>query len=492
MLVIDIRVSLVGAPFFAAFFPAGDRVKGSIWRERTFRMGTNLSILIIDDEENLRHMLSVMLSRQGYLTETASDGAEGLQCAAKKVHDFILCDIRMPEMDGRAFLAMALEARLASTIIMMSAYGTVDTAVECMKMGAYDFISKPFKKDEIVMVLKKAEERQRLTSDNFHLREIIAGRNGFFGIISRNLLMQDIFSQIQKVADLKTSILITGESGTGKELVAKAIHQNSHRSTNAFVAVNCGAIPEALLESELFGHVRGAFTDASADRTGLFEQADGGTLFLDEIGEMPLSLQVKLLRVLQEEEIRRVGEAVPCKINVRIISATSRDLEAEIRLGRFREDLYFRLNVFTIHLPPLRERLDDIPLLSDHFLMTSPVGKDRSPVRIGADAMRHLLTYAWPGNIRELQNVIERAMILCDATVITAECLPPVIRGGVNRRVAPLSDDNLSIKKAEDAIERDLIRRALTKAGGNRTHAAKMLEISHRSLLYKLKEYGIE
>lgn len=455
-------------------------------------MDTTLSILIIDDEENLRHMLSVMLSRQGYLTDTAADGAEGLLCAAEKVYDFILCDIRMPEMDGRAFLAMALEARLASTIIMMSAYGTVDTAVECMKMGAYDFISKPFKKDEIVMVLKKAEERQRLTSDNFHLREIIAGRNGFSGIISRNPLMQDIFSQIMKVTDLKTSILITGESGTGKELVAKAIHQNSHRSTNTFVAVNCGAIPETLLESELFGHVRGAFTDASADRTGLFEQADDGTLFLDEIGEMPLSLQVKLLRVLQEEEIRRVGEAVPRKINVRIISATSRDLEAETRLGRFREDLYFRLNVFAIQLPPLRERLDDIPLLSDHFLMTSPVGKGRSPIRIGADAMRHLLTYAWPGNIRELQNVIERAMILCDGTVITAQCLPPAIRGGVNRRVAPLSDDNLSIKKAENAIERDLIRKALTKAGGNRTHAAKMLEISHRSLLYKLKEYGIE
>lgn len=449
------------------------------------------SILIIDDEENLRHMLSVMLSRQGYQTDTAADGAEGLRCARRKVYDFILCDIRMPEMDGKTFLTMALEARLVSTIIMMSAYGTVDTAVECMKMGAYDFISKPFKKDEIVMVLKKAEERERLKSENFQLREVIAHGNAFSGIISRNPLMQDVFSQIQRVADLKTSILIVGDSGTGKELVARAIHQNSHRSGNPFVAVNCGAFPETLLESELFGHVRGAFTDASSDKTGLFEQADGGTLFLDEIGEMPLSLQVKLLRVLQEEEIRRVGDTVPRKLNVRVVSATSRDLEADTRLGRFREDLFFRLNVFTIHLPPLRERLDDVPLLADHFLMTSPVGRGRSPVRIGADAMRHLLTYSWPGNIRELQNVVERAMILCDGTVITSELLPPAIKGGTNRRVAPLSDDNLSIKKAENAIERELICRALAKANGNRTHAAKMLEISHRALLYKLKEYGL-
>ncbi|MBT1070460.1 sigma-54-dependent transcriptional regulator [Pelotalea chapellei] len=454
-------------------------------------MGNNLQILIIEDEESLRHMLSVMLSSQGYQTDVAADGAEGLLRAGSKVYDFVLCDIRMPVMDGKTFLAKVLEARPASTIIMMSAYGTVDTAVECMKMGAYDFISKPFKKDEIVMVLKKAEERERLKSENHQLREVIAGRNGFSGIISRNPLMQDIFSQIKKVADLKTSILIQGDSGTGKELVARAIHQNSHRSVQPFVAVNCGAIPETLLESELFGHKRGAFTDASTDKVGLFEQADGGTLFLDEIGEMPLSLQVKLLRVLQEEEIRPVGTTLSRKINVRLISATSRDLEADAHVGRFREDLYFRLNVFTIQLPPLRERLDDIPLLADHFLMTCQAGKGRTAARIGADAMRHLLSYAWPGNIRELHNVLERAMILCDGA-ITAECLPPAIKGGTSRRVAPLSDDNLSIKKAESAIERDLIRRAMAKTSGNRTHAAKILEISHRSLLYKLKEYGIE
>ncbi|OHB25297.1 MAG: histidine kinase, partial [Desulfuromonadaceae bacterium GWB2_53_15] len=310
-------------------------------------------ILVIDDEENLRHMLSLMLARQGYQAQTAADGAEGLRCLREKVYDFILCDIRMPEMDGKTFLVKALEDHAKAPIIMMSAYGTVDIAVECMKMGAYDFISKPFKKDEIVMVLKKAEERERLKAENSQMREVMAGRNIFSGIISRNSIMTEIFGQIRKIADLKTTVLILGESGTGKELVASAIHRNGNRAKRPFVAVNCGAIPENLLESVLFGHVRGAFTDAANDQAGLFEEADGGTLFLDEIGEMPLSLQVKLLRVLQEEEIRRVGAGSSRKINVRVVSATSRDLEADVRSGRFREDLYFRLNVFFIQLPPL-------------------------------------------------------------------------------------------------------------------------------------------
>ena len=449
-------------------------------------------ILVIDDEENLRHMLSLMLARQGYQAQTASDGAEGLRLMREQVYDFILCDIRMPEMDGKTFLAKALEDHINSPIIMMSAYGTVDTAVECMKMGAYDFISKPFKKDEIVMVLKKAEERERLKSENSRLREVVAGNSDFCGIISRNAAMMEIFAQVRKISDLKTTVLILGESGTGKELVAGAIHRNGNRAKKPFVAVNCGAIPENLLESVLFGHVRGAFTDAAGDQAGLFEEADGGTIFLDEIGEMPLALQVKLLRVLQEEEIRRVGAGSSRKINVRVVSATSRDLEADVRDGRFREDLYFRLNVFSIQLPPLRERIEDIPLLAEFFLLKNAAAMERSPVRIAPEAMRCLMSYGWPGNVRELENVIERGMIMCDGDVIDGECLPASLRDGVGEKQRSCQDENLSIKKAEDAIERDLIRKALDKTGGNRTQAAKILEISHRSLLYKLKEYGIE
>jgi len=456
-------------------------------------VSTNQYILIIDDEENMRHMLSVMLARQGYQVETAADGAEGLSLLMNTAYDYILCDIRMPEMDGKTFLVQALAQHVTAPVIMMSAYGTVETAIECMKLGAYDFISKPFKKDEIVMVLKKAEEREKLKKENTHLREVVAGQYSYGGIISRNAKMQEIFTQIEKVADLKTTILVLGESGTGKELVAQAVHHKGRRSGKPFVAVNCGAIPEKLLESELFGHVRGAFTDASYDKAGLFEQADSGTLFLDEIGEMPLALQVKLLRVLQEGEIRRIGGAASKKVDVRVISATSRDLSADIGTGIFREDLYFRLNVFNLQLPPLRERVDDVPLLVDYFLKRYGNTDDNRLLRVEPDAMRCLLAYHWPGNVRELENALERACILCENDRITADCLPATVRLADGKHPeGSSSDEDLSIKKAEILIERELIKKALTKTCGNRTHAAKILEISHRSLLYKLKEYGIE
>jgi two-component system response regulator AtoC len=450
-------------------------------------------ILVIDDEENMRHMLSVMLTRQGYHVDLAENGEKGLNRLSDNVYDYILCDIRMPEIDGKTFLERAIAQHITAPIIMMSAYGAVETAIECMKLGAYDFISKPFKKDEIVMVLKKAEERERLKEENSHLRDVVAGRFSYCGILSRNPRMQEIFSQIKKVADLKTTILVLGESGTGKELVAHAVHQNGRRSQHQFVAVNCGAIPENLLESELFGHIKGAFTDASSDKAGLFEQADGGTLFLDEVGEMPLALQVKLLRVLQEGEIRRVGGSSSRKVDVRVISATSRDLSADVTAGRFREDLYFRLNVFCLLLPPLRERVEDIPLLAEHFLKRFAGGHQSQLVRIEPDAMRCLMAHRWPGNIREFENAIERACIVCEDGCITAASLPSSIRlPDENLQGGSPDDENLSIKRAEDIIERELIRKALAKTGGNRTQAAKFLEISHRSLLYKLKEYGIE
>lgn len=449
-------------------------------------------ILVIDDEENLRHMLSVMLARQGYQVASAANGVEALEIVRSTVFDYILCDIRMPEMDGKTFLARALAERVTSPIIMMSAYGTVDTAVDCMKRGAYDFISKPFKRDEIVMVLKKAEERERLKEENSRLRKRAAACFEYSGIISRNHRMEEIFSQIGKIADLKTTILILGESGTGKELVARAIHVNGRRAPGPFVAVNCGAIPENLLESELFGHVRGAFTDATGDKAGLFEQADGGTLFLDEIGEMSLALQVKLLRVLQEEEIRRVGASASRRVDVRVLSATSRDLEADIRRGRFREDLYFRLNVFCLRLPPLRERVEDIPLLVEHFLCHGPAEQAAGRPCIEPDAMRSLMAYGWPGNVRELENAIEHAVIVSEGGLISAACLPQSVRTSTGLPFNGSDEEDLSIKKAEDAMERELIRKALARTGGNRTRAARILEISHRSLLYKIKEYGIQ
>jgi two-component system response regulator AtoC len=452
-----------------------------------------IPILVVDDEENLRHMLQVLLSREGYQVDLASNGEEALQMALKTDYVFILSDIKMPVMDGAEFLAMAFAAGVQSTVIMMSAYGTMDTAIECMKQGAYDYISKPFKNDEILLVLKKAAERERLKAENRQLKKELKREFSFANIVSRNQRMLEIFALTTKVCDYKTTVLILGESGTGKELIARALHYHSRRKSQPFVAVNCGAIPHNLLESELFGHIRGAFTDASADKAGLFEQADGGTLFLDEIGEMPLSLQVKLLRVLQDEEFRPVGASTVKKVDVRVISATSKELEQEIAAGRFREDLYFRLNVLVMKLPPLRERSEDIPLLVDHFLAKHGEMFGKGEVRLSDDALRILVGYPWPGNVRELENCIERGLLLCEGDLLDVGSLPDNLRGrsaGVANIGIP--SDSLSIKKAEELIERDLIRRALEKTGGNRTHAARLLEISHRSLLYKLKEYVME
>ncbi|MCE1226019.1 MAG: sigma-54 dependent transcriptional regulator [Geobacteraceae bacterium] len=451
-------------------------------------------ILIIDDEDNLRHMLSVMLQKQGYLADTAGGGNEALEMLAGHAYDYILCDIRMPDMDGREFLRQAIKRGITAPIVMMTAYGAVDTAVACMQEGAYDFISKPFKRDEIVIVLKKAEERERLKEENQTLKAEVAGKNSFCGMIGRNPAMLTLYDQIRRVAGLKTTILIQGESGTGKELVARALHTSACRHDKPFVAVNCGAIPETMLEAELFGHVKGSFTGATADKAGLFEQADGGTLFLDEIGEMPLALQVKLLRVLQENEVRRIGASTSRKVDVRVVSATARDLQTEVATGRFREDLYFRLNVFSLHIPPLRDRVDDLPLLVQYIVRDCAARIGREPVpRVTPEALRRLMSHNWPGNVRELENVIERALVLCDGDQLAATCLPdgtaPVI---VESSLHTDSDENLSIKLAERVMEMELIGKALAKTGGNRTHAAKILEISHRALLYKLKEYGLE
>jgi two-component system response regulator AtoC len=449
-------------------------------------------ILIVDDEENFRHMLSVILIKEGYEVEAASNGEEGLQKALMSPFDQILCDIRMPRMDGLEFLREIQKKEVEATIIVMSAYGTLDIAVEAMKLGAYDYISKPFKPDEIILTLRKAEEREHLRRENQLLRKEVAKEYSFENILSKNEKMQKIFDVIKKVAVYKSTVLITGESGTGKELVARALHYNSDRFQSPFIPVNCGAIPENLLESELFGHAKGAFTDAIRTKKGLFEEADGGTLFLDEIGELPAPLQVKLLRVLQDGEIRRIGEAKSIQIDVRIVAATVKDLSREVNEGRFREDLFYRLNVLPIHIPPLRERKEDIPLLIQHFIGKYNQVMSKNVGDIDHKALETLMNYKWFGNVRELENTIERAIVLADRNNIQLENLPIEIKDFKEEfQPEPLPDEEYSIKKASRTLEINLIRKALKKTKGNHTHAAKLLEISHRALLYKIKEYEI-
>ena len=449
-------------------------------------------ILVVDDEENFRHILSVILKKERYEVETASNGEEALQRISNSTFDQVLCDIRMPGMDGLDFLKEVRKTEADANVIMMSAYGTLDTAVEAMKLGAYDYISKPFKPDEIILTLKKAEERERLRKENELLRKEVKREYSFDNIVSKNEKMQGIFDMIQKVAQYKSTILITGESGTGKEVVARALHYHSDRSQSPFMPVNCGAIPENLLESELFGHSKGAFTDAIRTKKGLFEEADGGTLFLDEIGELPPQLQVKLLRVLQDGEIRRVGEAKTIQIDVRIVAATVKDLVKEVNEGRFRDDLFYRLNVVPVHIPPLRDRKEDIPLLVTHFMKKHSQSLGKNIAGINPKALEVLINYKWYGNVRELENTIERAIVLADGENIELENLPHDIQNFQERvEVTTLSEEEYSIKRASKALETTLIRRALKKTKGNHTHAARLLEISHRALLYKIKEYGI-
>jgi two-component system response regulator AtoC len=394
-------------------------------------------------------------------------------------------------MGGLDLLGALKAKQHPATVIVMSAYGNVDLAIEAMKAGAYDYVSKPFKPDEIVLALRKAEERETLRRENRALKEQIQKENQFESILAKSAEMVAIFKTVSKIADYKTTVLITGESGTGKELVARAIHTRSIRKAAPFVAINCGAIPENLLESELFGHKKGAFTDANADRRGLFEEATGGTLFLDEIGELPLSLQVKLLRVLQEEHIRRLGDTKDVKVDVRIIAATHRDLTADVKAGRFREDLFYRIHVLSIHIPPLRSRREDVSLLIDHFVTRNNARLGTSIRGVSNESRKLLLEYSWPGNVRELENTIERAMVLAEADVLQLGDLPERIRDALDPVQVHLASGELSVKKTTAAIEQILIRRALVKTKGNRTRAADLLEISHRALLYKIKDYKI-
>ncbi|MFL5299352.1 MAG: sigma-54-dependent transcriptional regulator [Anaeromyxobacteraceae bacterium] len=453
------------------------------------------NVLIVDDEESMRHLLSVVLRDHGYEARAVSNGEDALRELAGRDYDLVLSDVRMPRMDGLALLREVLRLRPDLTVIVMSAYGTHDTAIEAMKAGAYDYVSKPFKPDEVLLVLKKAEERERLARENRRLRTELAGAYSVEHLVGGSEAMADVMKQVRKVAPIKTTVLLTGESGTGKELVARALHDLSPRSALPFVAVNCGAIPAELVESELFGHVKGAFTDASRAKKGLASEADGGTLFLDEVGELPLPLQVKLLRFVQEEEVRPVGDVRTERVDVRVVAATVRDLGAAVAAGQFREDLFYRLNVVGIRLPPLRERAGDIPLLARHFLARYARLRPGAPMEgISDEALAALAAWRWPGNVRELEHAIERAVVLCDGPVIREDDLPDVVRAGpaepAERVVVP--EGTLSVKRATRALEEELIRRALQRTGGNRTRAAELLDLSYRALLYKIKEYAID
>jgi len=449
-------------------------------------------VLVVDDEENLRLVLRTFLKRQGYEVEVADSGESALALVDGFGPDFIITDVRMPRMGGLDLLTTLKAKGDEATVIVMSAYGNIDLAIEAMKAGAYDYLQKPFKNDEVLLTLRKAEERESLRRENRVLRQEMLKENVFEKMLAKSDLMKKIFRTIAKVAAFKTTALVTGESGVGKELVARALHQRSERKKGPFVPVNCGAIPENLLESELFGHKRGAFTDASADRAGLFEQADGGLLFLDEIGELPLPLQVKLLRVLQDEHVRRLGDNQDIHVDVRIVAATHRDLSAEVKAGRFREDLFYRINVLHIHVPPLRERREDITLLIDHFTEKNNIRLGTSIRAITPDARRLLMEYSWPGNVRELENTIERGMVLAEGDVLTDADLPDRIHQARDPIRLQLNSGELSIKKTARVIEEVLIRRALQQTKGNRTRAALLLEISHRALLYKIKDYQVD
>ncbi len=453
-----------------------------------------MKVLIIDDDRGVRRSVSLILEDEGYDVVTAADGEKGLTTALEEEPDLILCDVRMPGMDGLEFLDAYREEGGEGLVIMVTAYGSTELAVDAMKRGAYDYLPKPFSPDEVVLTIRKAEEREKLHREVARLRGQVTAERRYRDIIAKSPQMEEAVELAERVARHPSTVLITGESGTGKELVARLVHEASPRKNASFVPVNCGAIPENLLESELFGHVKGAFTGANRERPGLFEEAHGGTLFLDELAELPEPLQAKLLRALQEGEIRRVGADTTSKVDVRVVSATARDLEEMVREGEFRQELYYRVNVVRIHLAPLRHRREDIPPLVRHFVARF---NQRLGVRIegfASDAMKALVNHSWPGNVRELENVVERAVVLADGDTIGLEAIEEILEadGELGRDdVATLPADDLSVKEHTARLEKRLIGRALELTDGNRTRAAELLDLSYRAVLYKIKEYEL-
>jgi len=443
-------------------------------------------VLVIDDEPGLRQSLGLLLTDAGYTVTAEQDGKRALERAVAESFDLVLCDVRMPEMDGLTFLRNYRRRGGNALVIVMSAYGGEDAAIAAMQEGAYDYLPKPFRPDEVVLTLRKAEERERLRQEVAGLRAQLATGPAERGLVVASAAMRQALALVARVAEHSTTVLITGESGTGKEVIARAIHRASPRGSKAFVGINCAAIPENLLESELFGHVRGAFTGATGDKVGLFEQANGGTLLLDEIGELPIGLQAKLLRVLQESEIRRVGDQKTRRVDARVLAATARDLEAEVRAGRFREDLFYRVNVVVIELPPLRDRREDIAPLARHFVARLAQRFGR-PLSLSEDALAWLEQQEWPGNVRELENAIERAAVLSRKEILEAG----EFRSEAPRAAEPAPPEGESLSEVVAAAERQAIADALRAANGNRREAAKQLGVSLRTLFYKIDRYGI-
>jgi two-component system response regulator PilR (NtrC family) len=450
-------------------------------------------ILVVDDERSMQEFLEIFFRREGFEVVTAAEVESALIAIESDDFDMVISDVQMPERSGLEVLRAVKESSPETVVIMITAFANTETAIAAMKEGAYDYITKPFKLDELRLVVEKALEKKLLSSENRRLRTELRSQLGKRNLIGNSAPMERVLELIGRVADTKTNVLIGGESGTGKELVARAIHDSSDRRDHPFVAVNCGAIPENLLESELFGHVKGAFTGAVQNKSGLFEVAEGGTLFLDEVGELPQSLQVKLLRAIQEKKIRRVGGTGDREVNLRILSATNRRLEEEVAAGRFREDLYYRLNVIEILVPSLRERMEDLPLLVHHFVerYAEELGK---PVRgFGDEAMRVLFAYPFPGNVRELENVVERAVALSRSDVIEVDALPPGVvsprQSGETQLIPP---DGVQLDELVNAFESRLLLEALERTGGVKKRAAQLLGISFRSFRYRLEKLGLD
>jgi two-component system response regulator PilR (NtrC family) len=450
-------------------------------------------ILVVDDERSMREFLEILLQRQSHQVLSCASVAEALAALEGGEFDLVISDIKMPGSTGLELLTRIKESSPETPVVLITAHGSTESAVEAMKLGAYDYLTKPCSVDEICLVVDKALEKRSLSSENRRLRRELEGRSGVPAMLGKSPRMREVFDFVERVAPTKTSLLITGESGTGKELVARALHRLSERRDRPFVAVNCGAIPENLLESELFGHVKGSFTGAVANKLGLFEVADGGTLFLDEIGEMPLALQVKVLRAIQDRTFKRVGGTQDIHVDVRILCATNRDLVEEVHAGRFREDLYYRLNVIEVHLPPLRERREDIPQFVRYFTEKYSRELGREIHEVDPAVFAALESHPFPGNVRELENLIERAVTLCRGPRIGLECLPPaLLRPRAEIDVDALPEGGVDLNGLLARYETQLLRAALEQSGGVKKRAAALLGVTFRSFRYRLEKLGLD
>jgi two-component system response regulator PilR (NtrC family) len=454
------------------------------------------TILVVDDEQSMREFLEILLRKEGHEVTSEPGTAGALQRVAAEPFDVVITDLRLGQGSGLDILRAVKASSPATEVIVVTAFATTENAIQAMKLGAYDYVLKPFKVDELKLVVQKALERRSLLAENRVLRHRAGERRDATDeILGASEAMQQVRQLVEKVSAARTTVLITGESGTGKEVAARTIHVRGARRGDPFVAVNCGAIPEGLIESEFFGHEKGSFTGATDTKPGLFEVAGSGTLFLDEVGELPPQVQVKLLRALQERKARRVGGSVDIAIAARIIAATNRDLAQEVAAGRFREDLYYRLNVIQIRMPPLRDRREDVPVFLDHFLRRFASELGRPAPALSPEALSMLVAYRWPGNLRELANVVERAVTLVEGEVIGPEALPPAVRGASQAvptaESASLPVDGLDLQAYLDAIERRILEQALARCGGVKTEAARLLSLTFRSLRYRLAKYGI-